>query len=78
MRVLMLLDLVKACFALEMELCPHRKPSSTIAINRHAQFRPHRDSGVGNGQSVSLIVGLGDFVGGETVLETEAVDIRYH
>ena len=37
-----------------------RPPSSTIAINRHAQFRPHRDSGAGNGQSNSLIVALGE------------------
>jgi hypothetical protein len=35
-------ELMEACFALERAICPHRLPSSTIAINRHAQFRPHR------------------------------------
>ena len=44
---------------------------------RHAQFLPHRDSGAGSGQSTSLIVGLGDYIGGELVLETVAHDIRY-
>ena len=58
-------------------LKPNRPPSSTIAINRHAQFKPHRDSGAGAGQSTSLIVALGDFSGGETVVESVAHDIRY-
>jgi hypothetical protein len=53
-------ELMLACFELEKAICPHRVPSSTIAINRHAQFKPHRDSGAGNGQSSSLIVALGD------------------
>lgn len=71
-------DLMKACFELEMAICPPgRAPSATIAINRHAQFLPHRDSGIGNGQSTSLIVALGDFSGGELVVETTANDIRY-
>ena len=56
---------------------PHRIPSSTIAINKHAQFRPHRDNGAGNGQTLSLIVGLGDDVGGEVVVESIPMDIRY-
>lgn len=56
---------------------PQRPPSSTIAVNRHAQFKPHTDSGNGAGQSVSLIVALGDFSGGELVVEGEVNDIRY-
>jgi hypothetical protein len=68
---------MQACFELETLLCPHRQPSTTIAINRHAQFLPHRDSGAGAGQTTSLIVALGDFTGGELVLDTEPVDIRY-
>lgn len=32
--------LVKAAFALEQVLLPDREPSSTIAVNRNAQFRP--------------------------------------
>lgn len=57
-------ELLKACFALEQVVAPHRPPSATIAVNKHAQFRPHRDTGAGNGQSNSLIVALGDFSGG--------------
>ena len=34
-------NLVKAAFELEIALCPDREPSSTIAVNRNAQFRPH-------------------------------------
>lgn len=70
-------ELVKAAFKLELALCPDREPSSTIAINRNAQFRPHTDSGAGAGQSTSLIVGLGDYTGGELVVEGVKKDIRY-
>jgi tRNA U38,U39,U40 pseudouridine synthase TruA len=70
-------DLMKAAFELEIALCPHREPSSTIAINRNAQFRPHTDSGAGAGQSTSLIVALGSFVGGELVVEGNQHDIRF-
>lgn len=69
-------ELMLACFELERVLCPHRPPSSTIAINKHAQFSPHRDSGAGSGQTLSLIVGLGDYTGGEVVVEGIAYDIR--
>ena len=34
-------ELMRAAFELEIALCPDREPSSTIAINRNAQFRPH-------------------------------------
>lgn len=70
-------ELMKAAFELEIALRPDREPSSTIAINRNAQFRPHTDSGAGAGQSTSLIVGLGTYSGGELVVEGEKVDIRY-
>jgi tRNA U38,U39,U40 pseudouridine synthase TruA len=70
-------DLVKAAFELEVKLFPEREPSSTIAINRNAQFRPHTDSGAGAGQSTSLIVGLGTYSGGELMVEGEKHDIRY-
>jgi hypothetical protein len=56
---------------------PNRKPSTTIAVNRHAQFKPHTDSGAGAGQSVSLIVGLGNYSGGGLVVEEDEFDIRY-
>jgi len=70
-------ELMKAAFELEIELCPDREPSSTIAINRNAHFRPHLDNGAGSGQSTSLIVGLGTYVGGELVVEGDTNDIRY-
>jgi hypothetical protein len=70
-------ELVKAAFELEIRLCPSRA-SSTIAINRNAQFRPHTDSGAGAGQSTSLIVGLGTYSGGELMVEGEKNDIRYN
>lgn len=70
-------ELLLACFQLERVLRPDRPPSSTIAINRHAQFLPHRDSGTGCGQTTSLIVALGDYVGGEIAVEGEAHSIRY-
>lgn len=70
-------ELVQAAFQLERVLCPNREPSSTIAINRNAQFRPHTDSGAGAGQSTSLIVGLGTYTGGELMVEGEKHDIRY-
>eukprot|EP00578_Thalassiosira_sp_NH16_P003051 CAMPEP_0181128024 /NCGR_PEP_ID=MMETSP1071-20121207/28524_1 /TAXON_ID=35127 /ORGANISM="Thalassiosira sp., Strain NH16" /LENGTH=549 /DNA_ID=CAMNT_0023213829 /DNA_START=319 /DNA_END=1969 /DNA_ORIENTATION=+ len=66
-------NLVRAAFELEIALRPiehHRE-------NRNAQFRPHTDNGAGAGQSTSLIVGLGTYVGGELVVEGERRDIRY-
>jgi hypothetical protein len=70
-------ELMKAAFELEMTLRPEREPSSTIAINRNALFRPHTDSGAGAGQGTSLIVGLGTYSGGELMVEGEQLDIRY-
>lgn len=71
-------ELVKAAFELEVALFPDREPSSTIAVNRNAQFRPHTDNGAGAGQSTSLIVGLGTYVGGELMVEGVKKDIRYN
>ncbi|CAM9550613.1 unnamed protein product, partial [Hapterophycus canaliculatus] len=70
-------ELARAAFELEAVLLSDRPPSTTIAVNRNAQFKPHVDSGSGAGQSRSLIVGLGDYTGGELVVEGEEVDIRY-
>jgi hypothetical protein len=69
---------MRACFRLEKALLPNRPPSATIAINRHAQFLPHRDTGAGSGQSKSLIVSLGAFTGGEIVSSNVPYDIRYN
>jgi tRNA U38,U39,U40 pseudouridine synthase TruA len=78
-------DLTKAVFDLEQSLASEdsagdtrgRPPSSHCAINCNAQFTPHVDSGRGSGQSLSMIVALGDFVGGELMVEGHAHDIRY-
>ena len=43
-----------------------------------AQFRPHTDNGAGAGQSTSLIVGLGNYTGGELMVEGTKKDIRYN
>ncbi|KAL9183505.1 hypothetical protein ACHAXT_004361 [Thalassiosira profunda] len=55
-----------------------RLPSTHCAVNRNAQFTPHVDSGRGQGQSLSMIVGLGNFTGGETLVENKKYDIRYN
>jgi len=52
--------------------------SSHCAINCNAQFTPHVDSGRGAGQSLSMIVGLGDYKGGELGVEGIFHTIRYH
>jgi tRNA U38,U39,U40 pseudouridine synthase TruA len=55
-----------------------RRPSSThCAINSNAQFTPHVDSGRGLGQTMSMIVGLGDYTGGELMVEGLKHSIRY-
>ena len=38
---------------------------------------PHVDSGRGAGQSLSMIVGLGSYVGGELAVEGNFHNIRY-
>jgi tRNA U38,U39,U40 pseudouridine synthase TruA len=55
----------------------HRHPSTHCAINCNAQFTPHVDSGRGLGQTMSMIVGLGDYSGGELMVEGSQHDIRY-
>lgn len=70
-------ELMFRAFELERALMPDRLPSSTIAINKKAQFLPHLDSGAGAGQGISMIVGLGDYSGGEIVVEGKPHDIRY-
>jgi FkbM family methyltransferase len=85
-------ELVKAVFELEGELSASprsfadgahipdgTRPMSThCAINRNAEFTPHVDSGRGQGQSVSMIVGLGDFIRGSIFVEGKPYSIRYN
>ena len=54
-----------------------RAPSSHCAVNCNAEFTPHVDSGTGSGQSLSMIVGLGDYSGGELYIEGDLFDIRF-
>ena len=70
-------ELLDAIFELEGIIAPHREPSTMVAINRRAGFKPHVDAGAGFGQSSSLIVGLGDYEGGELAVEDEEFDIKY-
>jgi hypothetical protein len=76
-------ELEAAC-AIKSDLLPttapdtdSRPPSSHCAVNCNAQFTPHVDSGRGAGQSMSMIVGLGDYSGGELMVEGDAHEIRY-
>lgn len=83
-------ELTEAVFALEADLAARgvrategdyaknlRPVSSHCAVNCNAQFTPHVDSGRGAGQSLSMIVGLGDYTGGELAVEGEQYNIRY-
>ena len=58
-------ELADAVFTLEMELEPSRQPSTMAAINRHTTFLPHTAPGAGLDDTTSLIVGLGEYKGGE-------------
>ena len=70
-------ELARAVFELEKELAPERTPSTMAAINRRTLFLPHMAPGSGVEGSTSLIVGLGEYSGGATVVDGEAHDIRY-
>jgi tRNA U38,U39,U40 pseudouridine synthase TruA len=55
-----------------------RRPlSSHCAVNCNAQFTPHVDSGRSVGQTISMIVGLGDYTEGHLGVESHDHDIRY-
>lgn len=54
-----------------------RGGSSHCAVNCNAQFTPHVDSGRGAGQSLSMIVGLGDYERGHLAVEGTYHSIRY-
>mmetsp|Transcript_15493 Transcript_15493/g.29310 ORF Transcript_15493/g.29310 Transcript_15493/m.29310 type:complete len:684 (+) Transcript_15493:55-2106(+) len=54
-----------------------RHSSTHCAVNCRAQFTVHVDSGKGAGQSLSMIVGLGDYKGGGLGVEQSRYDIRY-
>ena len=77
-------DLANAVFSLEQHLVAmagssvsSRIPSTHCAVNCNAEFTPHIDSGRGAGQSLSMIVGLGDYSGGGLMVEGMLHDIHY-
>jgi len=79
-----LAHLVTAVFDLEKLLLSTipflqgRQTSKMCAVNFDALFLPHVDTGsAGGGQSNSLFVTLGDFCGGELIVEGIAHDCRY-
>mmetsp|Transcript_24736 Transcript_24736/g.71418 ORF Transcript_24736/g.71418 Transcript_24736/m.71418 type:complete len:771 (-) Transcript_24736:236-2548(-) len=77
-------ELAAAVFELELTLAANddgssrkRTASSHCAVNCRASFTPHVDSGRGAGQTLSLIVGIGDYVGGELLVEGRPHDVCY-
>jgi tRNA U38,U39,U40 pseudouridine synthase TruA len=70
-------DGVVAGDKLETSVATRGRSSSHCAVNCNAQFTPHVDSGTGAGQSLSMIVGLGDYYEGELFVERDLFDIRY-
>ena len=78
-------ELVDSIFELEKHLSTEikggnieKRPSSShCAVNCNAMFTPHVDSGRGCGQSLSMIVGLGSYSGGNLFIEDESFDICY-
>ena len=70
-------SLMREIFDLETAIMNGRPGSACCAVNCNAKFRPHKDSGAGNGQQVSLIVGLGEYDGGQLGVEGTVHDIRY-
>jgi tRNA U38,U39,U40 pseudouridine synthase TruA len=62
---------------LEQGIVVPRAPSSHCAVNCNAEFTPHVDSGTGSGQSLSMIVGFGDYTGGELYVEGDLFDVRF-
>ena len=69
--------LCEAIFGLEAAIAPKRQPSTHCAVNRDARFSPHVDSGRGLGQSLSCIVGLGEYEGGGLCVEGTLHECRY-
>lgn len=64
-------------FDLQYVVCCNHHLCSSLIVSP-AQFTPHVDSGRGMGQTVSMIVGLGNYTGGETIVEGISYDIRYN
>ena len=50
---------------------PH--PYTSVCINHNTISKPHYDS---NNKGVSSIIGIGDYTGGELVVEHQAIDIK--
>ena len=72
-------QLAEAIFALERQLNAHEPPHSSCLVTRQAVFQPHLAPGrcAPGRPSSMLTVGLGDFRGGELVVEGDVLPIRY-
>jgi FkbM family methyltransferase len=73
-------ELARAVFALEDKLrddIDGSAASASCAVNCNAAFVPHVDSGAAANASLSYIVGLGKYQGGDLVVEGQQRDIRY-
>jgi FkbM family methyltransferase len=70
-------ELAQALFALEDKLRDGKVSSASCAVNCHAEFVPHVDSGTAANESLTYTVGLGSYQGGDLVVEDTEMDIRY-
>jgi len=75
-------DLVDAIFELEQNLSSETieffTASTHCTINRNVEYTPHFDNGSGQEGTFSTIVGLGDYIGGEFVVDDKEYNIRYN
>lgn len=53
------------------------KASTYCTVNRNVEFTPHFDNGRGQENRHSTIVGLGDYAGGELIVDGKSYNIRY-
>jgi len=51
--------------------------STYCTVNRNVEFTPHFDNGKGQESSHSTIAGLGDYAGGEFLVDGKSYNIRY-
>lgn len=65
-------ELQKAVFALGKKICPF--PFTSVQVNHNYKTKPHYDE---NNAGMSVIIGLGDYTGGQIVVDGKPYDIKY-
>ncbi|VEU35613.1 unnamed protein product [Pseudo-nitzschia multistriata] len=77
-------DLETYCLSRSTEIFYDKKPvacplgrSSHCMISRNAEFTPHFLNGQGGEESCTMIVGLGDYIDGDFIIDGKHFDIRY-